>query len=61
VYEGQIVDGKAHGFGRMMSHSGDYYIGWLDDGKRHGFGKTVFTNGNTHEGYFKNNTFLGHE
>ena len=59
MFEGQTVDGIANGFGRIMAHTGDYYIGWLLNGQRHGYGKTVFNDGNYEEGFFKNNDYLG--
>eukprot|EP01100_Stratorugosa_tubuloviscum_P000294 TRINITY_DN1061_c0_g2_i1.p1 TRINITY_DN1061_c0_g2~~TRINITY_DN1061_c0_g2_i1.p1 ORF type:complete len:292 (-),score=120.21 TRINITY_DN1061_c0_g2_i1:101-976(-) len=40
-YEGEIVDGKPHGFGRAFFADGNYaYIGYWKNGSRHGNGLT---------------------
>ena len=44
-YEGQWLDGKRHGQGKMHWPSGDCYEGqWLDD-KKHGQGKYNYSRG----------------
>ena len=39
VYRGDVVDGRAHGEGRMIWPSGEVYEGAWVDGVRHGLGE----------------------
>ena len=50
VYEGDSVDGKAHGTGTTKYANGDVYEGEWKDGQRHGTGTTKYANGDVYEG-----------
>ncbi len=55
IYEGEIVDGKRHGQGKMTYSDNDriYTGSWLFD-KREGKGKTTFKDGTFHDGNYLN-------
>lgn len=59
IQEGQFVDGKLHGFGRICFESGAYYIGMYKNGKKNGHGKMVYPGGNIFEGRWKDSQFIG--
>jgi hypothetical protein len=52
-YEGELADGKRHGFGKYVSSSGAMYEGDWKDGKKNGKGKFVFVDGSVYEGDWK--------
>jgi len=54
LYEGDLVNGKPHGKGKIISKSSDIYEGDFVNGKRHGKGKYTWVNGEVYEGDFVN-------
>ena len=50
VYEGNFVDGKFHGKGKITYPDGDMYQGNFENG--YGIGKMTYTDGNTYEENF---------
>lgn len=54
-YEGENVDGVAHGKGVLTSADGRRYEGTFVRGKAEGYGKIIFPNGTVYEGEIKNN------
>ena len=55
MYEGEMVNGKANGFGRSWTPEGDEYVGYWRDDEPHGHGKILFKGGQTFEGDFAEN------
>jgi hypothetical protein len=53
VYEGEFVDGCAHGKGVMLWPDGRYYDGEWRAGKPHGEGKVVMPDGESNSGFFE--------
>lgn len=53
IYEGGILNGKMHGYGKIVWDNGDSYEGDFKENKRHGKGKMVFLDaaGNIDEVY----------
>ena len=45
IYEGDFVDGKMEGNGKLFYDNGYYYVGGFKDGKRHGDGEEFDPNG----------------
>jgi hypothetical protein len=43
IYEGQLKDGKRHGYGSYTDANGNKYEGQFKDGKRHGYGIDEYT------------------
>ena len=60
VYEGEMKDGEAHGFGTYRWKDGDVYTGEYVNGLRHGKGKFVFASGNYYDGEWANGKYQGH-
>ena len=59
-YEGEVLDGKACGFGRMHSDSPrESYHGMFEDQRFHGAGCFFFENGDRFEGFFVNHKPVG--
>ena len=58
-YEGQIINGKLHGKGKITSPSGNKYEGDFVNGKIEGRGTYTCSTGKTFTGYFKNNKPVG--
>jgi hypothetical protein len=59
MYEGQLLNDKKHGFGKLKFarddfKGRDYYIGLFKDGKFNGNGKLVWKHGDVYEGEFMN-------
>ena len=53
-YDGDIQEGKRHGFGTMFFANGEHYIGsWIQD-KRDGYGNLTDLFGRQYSGYWKN-------
>ena len=52
VYEGVLVDGKQHGWGKFTDHLGDVYEGEWRDGKL-GVGKLTEYDGDVYEGEWR--------
>ena len=54
IYEGDWVNDKRHGRGKMIYKTGDIYEGnWVND-KRHGKGEIIYANGLIHNGDWEN-------
>lgn len=53
VYEGEFVDGCAHGTGVMLWPDGRYFDGEWQSGKPHGEGTVVMSDGTKNTGYFE--------
>jgi len=45
-YEGDFLDNKAEGYGKMIYEDGEYYIGEFKNGKLNGNGKMYYKKGN---------------
>ena len=60
IYEGDYVNGKKEGNGKIVYQNGKYYIGEFKEGERNGNG-TLFDNDNSiiYEGQFKNDEIHG--
>lgn len=54
-YQGLILDGQMHGFGKLTYDNDEYYEGEWNRGKRHGRGVYVYMDGNNN---FNNFIFL---
>lgn len=50
AYEGQVRDGKRHGYGTMVYRDGSRYTGNWVEGKRHGLGIMVYNDGSIYGG-----------
>lgn len=60
AYEGQLLNGIPHGFGKEKQPDGSLYEGGWSNGKRNGLGKwTTSTNGNTIEGEWQDGKCVG--
>ena len=51
-YAGDLVEGKPHGQGFLMSYNGEIYDGQFEDGLRHGKGRIIYKDGSEFEGVF---------
>jgi hypothetical protein len=61
-YEGQFLNGKKDGFGKLTYARDDqrvYYIGEFKDDKRHGNGKLEWRDGSVYEGEFEDDLMSG--
>lgn len=58
-YEGDLVDGKPHGTGRMTFTNGDVWEGRFIKSVMNGYGKKSYSNGKVCEGEFKDNEMHG--
>lgn len=52
-WEGDCVQGKAHGKGTAIWGNGDQYVGDYKNGKEHGYGILLLTDGTRYFGDFK--------
>ena len=59
ILEGQFLNGKLNGFGRIFYPTGSYYIGQFKNGKKHGEGKSVLKSGKVIQGKYKDNVYVG--
>jgi len=59
MYDGQFVQGKMCGFGRLIDNAGTYYTGWFKYDMRHGYGIYFDPAGDMQDGYFWENEFVG--
>lgn len=50
LFEGPIVDGRPHGFGRLKSSEKGTYEGQFVHGRKSGAGKMFFINGEFYNG-----------
>ena len=58
-YEGEWLDDKMHGKGKMNCASGAVYEGDFDMNRFHGYGKYTWPDGSFFEGSFKENKMTG--
>jgi hypothetical protein len=60
MYEGQLLNGKKSGEGKMTFNNGDIYIGmWKNDMMCDHDGKYIFSKGHEYTGSFKNGEIFG--
>ena len=59
TYQGDLIDGKMQGKGRLTFPNGKIYEGDFVDGISQGEGKLIYPDGSVYEGGFKNNKFEG--
>jgi len=60
VYDGEMLDGKRHGYGTLQTPSGDVYIGEFKQGYIHGEGIYLWQQkGASYQGSFKKNKQSG--
>ena len=60
TFEGNFVQGKLQGNGKMTASGGDRYQGEYKDGKREGFGVYTSANGDRFDGHYRDNQRDGH-
>lgn len=60
IFEGNFVQGKLQGNGKMIASGGDSYEGDYKDGKREGLGVYTSANGDRFNGQYKDNQRNGH-
>ena len=60
TFEGNFVQGKLQGNGKMTASGGDRYEGDYKDGKREGLGVYTSANGDQFKGQYKDNQRNGH-
>ena len=54
-YEGEILEGKRHGFGTYFYQTGDRYTGMWEQNMKHGRGTMFYANEEVYEGWWNNN------
>ncbi|MCF0106000.1 MAG: hypothetical protein HUJ53_04510, partial [Holdemanella sp.] len=59
VYEGQLVNGMRHGYGRMEFRDGSIYEGKFEKDYFQGYGIYRFADGSIYDGFFKNGNMHG--
>jgi hypothetical protein len=59
VYEGDFINGKIHGEGKMIYSNGDIYIGQFSNAQRSGYGSYIHANGKKYNGDWLNNKWEG--
>ena len=58
-YEGEMVDGLYHGYGKYIWPNGDIYVGQWNMGRKHGKGKYMLANGSIYDGNYVNDVNEG--
>lgn len=61
-YTGLLVDGKMHGYGKLVytgKNAGRVHEGFFNRGRRHGKGKCVYPNKDVFDGTFENDKYVG--
>lgn len=58
-YRGELVNGKAHGYGTTLDPDGSKYVGSHEGGVRHGHGKWVSSTGACYEGHWQSDVRCG--
>lgn len=58
-YEGSFIDGRNHGWGRMISKCGEMYEGHWEQGRRHGYGVVKQADGKLLEGEWADDVLHG--
>ena len=56
MHEG-LFDENANGFGRCISNTGEYFVGYCKDGAKQGYGKFVNSKGKIQDGNWINDVF----
>ena len=60
IYDGEWLDDKYEGNGKLFNINGEYYIGQFKNGLKHGKGKEYDKNGNIiYDGEFINDKKIG--
>jgi len=59
-YEGERVNGYAHGWGKLVRIDGSHYAGEWRNGEKSGRGSEVWPEGTTYEGEYTNSSRHGH-
>jgi len=59
IFDGETVNGVAHGQGRVAWESGDFYDGEFSNGMIHGQGRLAYADGSYHKGEFDSGQFHG--
>ena len=57
IYEGQFINGKIDGTGKMVYANGDKYVGEWKDGFFSGQGLMTYVTGDSYEGQFRQGLF----
>lgn len=60
TYTGQVLNGKPHGTGMWLDHTGNKYFGQWKDGAPNGHGERSWANGDFYKGYVANWKPHGH-
>ena len=59
IYDGEFLDGTAHGFGKMFYKDGDVYTGQWSKWAKSGLGEYKFSHGGVYRGMWVNNKYHG--
>lgn len=59
TYTGQFLNSGRHGFGKLTTFEGSYYIGDWQNDKKSGNGLLIYSNGDTYQGQFMDNSVFG--
>ena len=59
IFEGETVNGVAHGQGRVTWEDGTFYEGEFANGMMHGQGRLTFIDGSVYEGEFDSGQYHG--
>lgn len=59
IYIGEIIEGQANGFGKLITPDGSVYQGAINNGQPNGFGKSTMSSGEIYEGEHRNGIFDG--
>lgn len=59
-YEGQCLDGLAHGQGIARGQHNAFYQGQFEQGAKSGYGVKLYANGDAYAGYWRNDFRHGH-
>ena len=59
IYEGECLNGKFNGKGKITYVTGDYFVGDFVDGDCHGKGIMTYADGEVTEGYWIKNIYIG--
>ena len=59
LYFGELINGKMHGFGKLLLPNKDKYIGYFQNNEFCGVGAYCFSDGSVYLGQFKDSQFHG--
>jgi len=59
LYFGELINGKMHGFGKLLLPNQDKYIGYFQNNEFCGVGAYCFSDGSVYLGQFKDSQFHG--